>query len=309
MGIMNYDGSRNRIFHEIKRTGEEIGKISAAIEGTEVRNEVAFLYSYENRWALEHYYVHPDLEYRSFFLSYYREFEQRHIGVDVVNPRSDFSAYRLVVVPLLCLMDDRTTQRVAEYVRKGGRLLFTARSGVKDNNNNVVPTIIPSVLKEVLGIRIDEAFALKPGQKNRIVTSGEREYQVSTWIDLIRPEGAEVLARYADDWYRDSAAVTRHRYGRGVAYYIGTIPEGRYIETELSSVLAEAGVTPVLECPRSIWALKRTGSQGDVIFVLNPTDGPETVSVKGRRFRDVLGGSEVSGDLELGPYGVRVLMV
>jgi beta-galactosidase len=309
MGIMNYDGSRNRIFHEIKRTGEELGKISAAIEGTEIRNEVAFLYSYENRWALEHYYVHPDLEYRSFFLSYYREFEQRHIGVDVVNPHADLSAYRLVVVPLLCLMDEETIRGIAVYVKNGGHLLYTARSGVKDRNNNVVPTIIPPALKEVLGIGIDEAFALKPGQKNRIVTAGGGEYQVSTWIDLVRPEGAEVLARYADDWYRDSAAVTRHRYGKGMAYYIGTIPEGRYLEMELSSILAGAGVAPLLECPRSVWALRRMGSRGDVIFLLNPTDGTETVPLKGRRFRDVLDEAVINGDLELEPYGIRVLTV
>jgi hypothetical protein len=41
-----------------------------------------------------------------------------------------------------------------------------------------VPTIIPPLLKEVLGIGIDEAFALKPGQKNRILTTGGGEYQV-----------------------------------------------------------------------------------------------------------------------------------
>jgi beta-galactosidase GanA len=94
-----------------------------------------------------------------------------------------------------------------------------------------------------------------------------------------------------------------------VAYYIGTIPEGRYLETELSSILAGAGVAPVLECPRSVWALRRTGPQGDVIFALNPTGGTETVPLRGRRFRDVLDGSEINGELELGPYGVRVLAV
>jgi beta-galactosidase len=309
MGIMNYDGSKNRIFREIEKTGEELQRVSAAIEGTLVRNEVAFLYSYENRWALEEYYVHPELDYRSFFLDYYREFEQRHIGVDIVAPAADLSAYKMVVVPFLCLMNDEISRGIAEYVRNGGHLVYTARSGVKDRNNNVVPTIIPPLLKEVLGIGIDEAFALKPGQKNRILTTGGGEYQVSIWIDLIRPEGAEVLAWYTDDWYRDSAAVTRHRYGKGVAYYIGTMPEGRYLEMELSSILAEAGVRPVLDCARSVWALKRTSSRGDVIFLLNPTSEAECVSLKGKRLRDVLDGSEVDEEIKLEPYGIRVLTV
>jgi len=307
MGIMNYDGSRNRLFEEIKRTGEEMHKISKAIAGTTVRNQVAFLHSYENRWALDQYHIHPELRYRDFFLAYYREFERRHIGVDVVNPRADLSAYRLVVVPLLCLMDDAVTRGIAAYVQNGGHLLYTARSGVKDRNNNVVPSIIPSRLGAVLGIGIEEAFALKPGQTNRIVTPAGGEYQVSTWIDLIRPEGAEVLARYADDWYRGRPAVTRNEYGAGMANYIGTIPEGRYLEVELSPILSRAGVSPVLECPGPLWVLRRTGPGGDVIFVLNPTDTALTVPLE-NKFLDLLDGSEISGGLVLGPYDLRVFM-
>jgi beta-galactosidase len=309
MGIMNYDGSRTRIFEEIRRTGEELEQVAKAVAGTTVRNEVALLYSHENRWALEQFPVHPDLEYRDFFLVYYREFERQHIGVDVVSPYADLGAYRLVVVPLLCLMDDAIPRKIADYVERGGHLLYTARSGVKDRNNNVVPTIIPPKLKAVLGIGIDEAFALKPGHQNRILMNSGSEYQISTWIDLVRPEGAEVLARYADDWYRNSAAVTRNTFGTGTAYYIGTIPESSFLEAELSTIISQAGVAPVLDGPRSVWTLKRTGARGDVLFVLNPTDQPECVHLKGFRLRDVLGGSKCSDDLELGPYGVRVMAV
>jgi beta-galactosidase len=306
MGIMNYDGSGNRIFEEIRRTGEEMELVSRAVDGTSVRNEVAFLYSYENRWAMEQFPVHPGLDYREFFLTYYREFERRHIGVDVVNPRADLSAYRLVVVPLLCLMDDGVVRGIAEYVQNGGHLLYTARSGLKDRNNNVVPSIIPPRLIAVLGIGIEEAFALKPGQKNRIVTPAGEEYQVSAWIDLIRPEGAEVLAYYADDWYRGSPAVTRNGCGTGTAYYIGTHPEHRYLEVELSPILSQAGVIPVLDCPRSLWALRRTGPSSNVIFVLNPSDRTENIHLQGK-YRDVLKGLEVSGDFALDPYDLRVL--
>ena len=290
-------------------TGDEMTRLAAAIEGTVVRNEVAFLHSYENRWALEQYQVHPDLAFRSIFLDYYREFERRHIGVDVTEPHADLSPYRLVVVPLLCLMDEETVYAIAAYVRRGGSLLYTTRSGVKDVHNNIVPTLIPPGLKEVLGVGIEEAFALKPGQRNGIVTSDGREYQVSSWIDLVRPEGAEVLARYTGDWYQGEAAVTRNRYGEGWAHYIGTIPDKSYLEIELSAAVALAGVAPVLDCPRTLWALKRTGPQGDVLFVLNPTERAEIVPVRRARYRDLLDGSEVSRDFTLAPYDVRVLAV
>jgi beta-galactosidase len=101
--------------------------------------------------------------------------------------------------------------------------------------------------------------------------------------------------------------VTRNNYGAGIAYYLGAIPERRFLEVELSPILSRAGVAPVLECPGSLWALRRTGPGGDVIFVLNPTDTAETVPLKGK-FRDVLDGSELSGALSLGPYDLRVFM-
>ncbi|MFA7247611.1 MAG: PAS domain S-box protein, partial [Dehalococcoidia bacterium] len=47
------------------------------------------------------------------------------------------SAYKVVVAPLLYLMDQGVADRLAAYVAQGGTLIYTFRSGLKDENNNV----------------------------------------------------------------------------------------------------------------------------------------------------------------------------
>ena len=57
-------------------------------------------------------------------------------------------------------------------------------------------------------------------------------------IDL---EGAEAIAHFAHDFYAGRPAITRHRYGAGYAYYVGTNPEDSYFASLLIQICTEAG--------------------------------------------------------------------
>ena len=45
------------------------------------------------------------------------------------------------------------------------------------------------------------------------------------WQDAIDLRGADPLLRYAEGHLADQAAATRHPYGRGEAFYLGTLPD------------------------------------------------------------------------------------
>lgn len=308
MGVVNYDGSRNRVTEEIAETGRELLQVSDLIAESEVRNEAALLYSWENRWALERYRVHPDLDFRSYFLQWHREFEQRHIGTDIISPDDPFEKYKLIVVPLLCLMSEETARRLAEYVHGGGTILFGTRSGVKDVDNAVVPGLIPLPLREALGIEVAEAFSLKPDRRIALVSENGKAYAGSMWVDLVEPKGAQVLFRYGEDWFKDRAAVTRNRFGKGTAYYFGTVPDPSFYEAELTPALNGAGLRPVLAAPRSLRVLRRAKAEGEIVFILNPGSQAETVAAgELRNFVDAATGLPIASDLVLRPFGVRVL--
>ncbi len=257
--------------------------------------------SYDARWALQYFYPHPDLKFRDFFVQYYKELERQHITVDIVNPGSDLTKYKAVIVPLIYLMDRKMAENIVKYVEQGGTLVYTARSGAKDENSSMVPTTLTPEIAGMLGIEIEESFALPPEAESAVEMDNGARYSISKWVNTAR-----VLAEYCDGWYRQKTAITCNDFGKGKAYYIGTIPEGRFISEVITGIVKNAGVTPLLEAPAEIQACRRTDGKKDIVFVMNASEQRRLLNL-GCEYSDVLNGKEVKGELELEPYGVYIL--
>jgi beta-galactosidase len=196
---------------------------------------------------------------------------------------------------------------LACYVEQGGTLVYTFRSGAKDENNNVVRSTLRPVIQKMLGIEIEEAFALAPEVVNSITTVSGETFGSSRWIDLIKVDKAEVIARYDSQWYKGYPAVTSNRYGKGKAYYVGTFTEDRFFESIVSKVLHETGVQPLLNAPEEVEVTIRTDGHKSVYFILNRAPEPKKIVLSGT-YRDVFEDKEVEGQLEVEPFGVRILV-
>jgi beta-galactosidase len=305
-GILDYDGSTNRIFHEIEKVGSEIHSVWDEIQETTVKSDVALLMSYDTRWALQYFYPHPDIHFRDYFLQYYKTLQSLHVNVDIKHPKEDLSSYKVVIVPLLYMMDQHIADKLAKYVENGGTLIYSFRSGAKDENSNIVRTILPHSIRAVLGIEIEESMALAPNVTNEIETKDGTRYAVSKWVDLVKPNTATVLSRYASDWYQQSAAVTANEYGEGKAYYIGTMTEEAFIRDFLVDVMDDVGIQPILDVPENIEVVSRTNETNTYIFVLNPTGSTCEMTVS-KNYKDMVSKRELVGRIELEPYGVLVL--
>ena len=70
-------------------------------------------------------------------------------------------------------------------------------------------------------------------------------YEVRDLAGVVTAEGAEVLAVYTDDFYADSPALTRNRFGEGCAYYAAAEGDTAFVKALLVRALSDAG----LECP------------------------------------------------------------
>ena len=305
-GILNHDATTNRVSEEIGRTGEELGRLESAIEGTRVENEVALLLSYESRWALDYFCPHPDLKYRDTFLLFHTELERQHIGVDVASPHQPLGAYRVVIAPLLYLADPPAIQNLVSYVRGGGTLVLTFRSCAKDENSNLFPSGLPPEISEMLGVEIEESQALAPEKSGTLVMDDGAAYPLSLWIDLLRLRGARPLGRYGSGWYRHKPAVTVSQGGRGCAYYVGTAPGPAFYASFLAAVMRTAGVQPLLAAPRAVHVFRRTDGSRDVLFLINPSTESQSVDLPLEHV-DLLERQAVTGAVTLEPYGVRVL--
>ena len=78
-------------------------------------NQVAILFDWNAWWACE-LDSHPsiDVRYLDRAEAFHRALTDRGVGVDVVHPDTDLSAYRLVVVPTLYLVSDATWPRAGK---------------------------------------------------------------------------------------------------------------------------------------------------------------------------------------------------
>lgn len=127
----------------------------------------------------------------------------------------------------------------------------------------------------MLGIWVEETDALRPYEKNRMrltdnLQLSEKEYDCGFLCDIIHPEGgAEVLASYKDDFYADTPCVTRNFFGKGLAYYIGTQPEQRFLEELVSHICNECGLQPLYPSSEGVELCLRVSDKAKTIFAIN----------------------------------------
>ncbi|HEY8426412.1 MAG TPA: beta-galactosidase [Limnochordales bacterium] len=322
--VIGHDGgSETRVFREVARLGAELARVGERITGSEVRAEVAILFSWPSWWAVEQPpRISKGLRYVDEVMRYYRALWQQHIEVDVVSPDADLSRYRLVVVPLLRIVTPELAQRLQRYVEDGGGLLVTYHSGLTDVHDRAHLGGYPGPLRRLCGVWVEEFDVLPPGQTVRVRTSEslvpwDGVYEAEFWCDVMHLEGARTLATYEDEYYRGMPAVTEHRVGRGRVVYVGTALQPKGTRDLIGWLTRSLGIAPVLDAPDGVEVLRRwpvvegdgdrSSGQGPILFILNHRTTPVTLSLDGT-YVDLLSGETCSGSVELSSRDVRVLI-
>ena len=296
----------SRSWQEVKQLGAELGKLDALLEASG-EAEVAILLDWENWWALE-LDSKPSADVRMFdgLYSFYKPLFETNVPVDFAHPGSDFSSYKLVLVPHLYLVSDATAENLTEFVSEGGTLVMSFFSGIVDERDHVRLGGYPAPFREMLGLCIEDFVPLAVGEKNRMITSEGEAYDCDLWVDLIEAKGAETLAIYETDFYAETPAATHHQYGNGTAYYLGTRTEGAYTAQLLSQACREARVKPLLQAPPGVEVVRRRTGGSSLLFVLNH-NSEEVVLPLEMSARDLLTDDSQQIRLTLKPFGIFIL--
>jgi beta-galactosidase len=109
-----------------------------------------------------------------------------------------------------------------------------------------------------------------------------------------------------EGFYAGTPAVTRNAFGDGAAYYLGTRPEGRYVEKLVQTVCERAGVDPTIQAPPGIDAVRRKTEDASFLFLLNHNDTAVEVRLPVPGL-DLLTGKEHDSILMLDSLEVAVL--
>jgi len=307
--VPHLPAEESRVFAEAKATGKDLAALSA-VTGSRVRSRIAILLDWEAWWAVELAAKPARFEYLEAVRAAHRYFYTRNLPVDFVRPGERLDDYRLVVAPMLYLLGEKPAADIEGLVRGGGIFVATYFSGIVDENDHVVLGGYPARLRAVLGLCVEEWSPLAPGETTRVRFGGRRgrELPGTHWCDVIRLEGAEAVATFAEDFFAGRAAVTRHRCGRGVAYYVGTRLADEGLAQVLDPAVAEAGVAALLPAPADVEITLREKDGARFLFVLNHRPGGVRVPLEGHRGLDLLTGREVRGpSLALAGRGVAVV--
>ena len=304
-----------RVFRDVAEVGAILARLDAVV-GTTVRPEVAVVYDWENRWAIDGC-AGPRREKRDYLptcVNHYRPFWARSVPVDVIDADRDFGGYKLLIAPMLYMVRPGLAERIEAFVEAGGVFVTTYWSGIADEHDRVFSGGFPGPLRRLMGIWSEELDVLHDDESNRVIPAEGNalglagEYRAEVFCDLIHAETADVLATYAEDFYAGRPALTCNALGQGRAYYIASRNEGAFLAAFYGGLIEALGLGRVLDgdLPEGVTAQVRTDGVRKFIFLLNFQREARRVDLGGNA-TDLLTGQAVAGTVELPGYGSLVL--
>lgn len=313
-GILDHDGEPGRRYREISQVAEEFAAISGSLDGTSYPADVLIVRSFDNLWAQRHQPHAHGLDYEDQLQRYYDGFAATGAQIDVHMLTESLDRYRVIAAPLLNLTTSGMESELDEYVRSGGTLVLTFRSGTRSWNNSMRATAPPGPFAEMAGVSVEEFDALS-GTRSVGLTGRDIDGRASLWLDVLTvADDVEVLAAYTDGHYNGKPAITRRRLGGGAVYYVGCDLDDEALMSLCAWIVREAGISSVRrsllfhppECVEAV-VRSRNAEGPQSLFLLNHSDDDVAVGLV-TPGRDLIRDESCTTVL-LEPYGVAVLEV
>lgn len=305
-----------RVFADVAQVGEVLKKLGKVV-GTTVKPEVAIIYDWENRWAIDDAqgFSMDRRNYEKTCKEHYRTFWSKGIPVDVIDMDCDFSSYKLLVAPMLYMIRPGVGERIEAFVKNGGSFVTTYATGYVDENDLCFQGGFPGPLRKVTGIWAEEIDSLYNSDSNAIALSEDcmpglkREYKAVDFCELIHAETAQTLGVYIKDFYAGRPALTVNLFGEGKAWYMASRFDEGFLKDFYTSLIAELGLKKVLatELPPGVTAQVRSDGFNEYIFVMNFSEEQRIVDLGEGKAEDMLTGEKGLTSVLLKPYGVAVL--
>ncbi|HEY9197211.1 MAG TPA: beta-galactosidase [Mucilaginibacter sp.] len=277
-GMLDWDGIPNRKYNEYKQLATEFKKIGKYFP-YKSSPEVGLAFSFPSQIASSHFpEVHDQQLQACWDLFYWRNMDSR-----VVEIGKSSLDYKVLYVPGVAVMDEKTAAKIRDYIKNGGTVVMTSNSAIVDSHRQVFSTTRPGLLDDVFGIRIasfEETETLNEispkGYKGKKLGLSYKDKQIdaeSARFDVIEPKGAEVLGRIRS-LDKNYPAVTSHKYGKGRAIYIGVPANGAVLNPLTDDLIAELHLKKGPDVPTGVMA--RQIDKNHFLY-LNTTGEPKEI--------------------------------
>jgi beta-galactosidase len=276
----------------MSKTAHELRRIGPQIANLKPLKQVAILYSSDSYWGIEFMKFSDKQNYRTLLRQMYHVLYQSNVGVDFVFPDSaNLSDYKVIVVPPLYVASDALLKKLSDYVRDGGHLVMSFKSGFTNEFDTVRWTTMPAILREAAGFHYQEFSSLRQplALKGDPLHAG-KDNQVTDWAEMLTLDTAQALAYYDHPFFGKFPAITRNSFGKGTLTYEGTVLSDPLQAKVLLDVLQRAGMTGSDQSlPPSVRAKHGTNHTGKTIhYYLNYSASDQTFTYPHKAGTDLL---------------------
>lgn len=224
-----------------------------------VSRKTAILYSHENVWSLEKRKLNNEWNTESHIQKYYKSLKSFGASVDVIYEGKNFTDYPVMIAPAYEMVDDSLIAAWTDYVKQGGHLILTVRSGIKDRMSQLFETPVAAKIAPLIGARYD-FHDFTPQTKQGTIEMNGKQYPWHIWGEgLIPDNGTEVWATHADQFYKDAPVVTHRKLGKGTVTYVGAESEKGELEVDILKRIYALNNTSLMNLPEGVWMEYRDG--------------------------------------------------
>lgn len=262
-GVLSHDFSENETYREVSKIGAEWKRIGSHLINLKKENSTAVLLDNHSLTGLCHFPLETtgSHSYNTVLRWLCDSLYRLNIEYDMISSAErDFSRYQCVVVPALYSAPEDLLCALSDYVKAGGHLITTFRSGFADEHLKIYPDTQPHILHECLGLHYDQ-FTYP---KNVTVTLAEdiRRFSgdtmktkdpksphtpkakgisgnVHNWMELVVCDTAHPIAGYEHPVYQRFAAAAENNYGNGSSLYLSAFFDENILEEILSRYYKE----------------------------------------------------------------------
>ncbi len=310
-GVLDHHGRPGRRYQELARVGREFAALGDSIVGAQYEAPIGILMDPDSRWALEIQKGNPAFDYLRVAGEYHAAFSYFHLGVEYYHPKDDFGIARILIAPALFLADESIAARLEEYVRAGGLLVLTFRSGAKDRYGAIVNDRLPGLLAPIAGAYVEEYDCPVDNETFGIETSApmpKRKFRAGVWCDQLRLNGARAIARYTDGPFKGSPAAAVNGHGRGQAVLVGFMGDRGFHRHLAEWLLKQRDLKTGISPGESVEVTLRVKGRDLFYFVLNHAGTAQRVSMPpGATYRNLLTGRKHGRGISLAPFDVMLL--
>jgi len=308
-GMLDWDGVPNRKYDEYKKLATEFKKIERYFP-YKPKPEVGIAFSFPSQMASSSFPEQHDSQVQNCWgLFYYRNMDANVVEIS----RSSLN-YKLLFVPGVTVMDDKTATKIREFVKNGGTVIMTSNSALVDASGQVFKTTHPGQLSDVFGIRVgsfEETESMNEvsrksykGKNLEFTYKGKAVDMQSARFDVIDPKGAEVIGSITS-LDKDYPIMTSNKYGKGRAIYVGLPADASVLNPLVDELIDRLSIKKGPKVPSGVMA--RQIDKNHYLY-LNVTGEPKIITL-GQKSKSLLYDKEYIDDITIPSFEPEFIQV